>query len=264
MIPATLNAVSIQVRVMYAILIRDVKIRFKDSPIGIFSAVLEPLAHILILSLLFSYVRFRTTDLGEYLTLFFMTGLLPLFCFKMSMQNVHTTMMKHRMTMYAPVVRPIDLMVVAYVFTVLVYISLFAMFDQFYVLVYDYEGADNFILCMIPMLCNGLIGLAFGMVMTIVAIWFRYITVIMGIVFGPVNLLSGMFFTAETLPPIAVEILAWNPFFQSTELLRTYYYYEYESPIFDPLYYYGWVVTCTALALVSERVMRHRLVSRAG
>jgi len=257
-------AVATQVRVMYALLQRDVKMRFRDSPIGPLSAIAEPVAQILMLSLIFSYVRFRAADLGDYIVLFFMTGLLPLFCFRMAMNNTQQTISRHRRTMYAPHVRPMDLIMAGYIFTLCVYITLFAGFNWFFVFIFKAPGAQYFVLCLIPMVCNALIGLGFGIAITVAAIFFSYIRVIVGILFGPVQILSGMFFTAETLPPAALKILIWNTFFHSTELFRTFFYAEYTSPIFSPYYYFGWVITCTALGLVLERVMRHRLLAEAG
>lgn len=261
---AIFASISSQLRILYALLLREVKIRFRDSPIGPLSAVVEPLGFMLIMTFIFSNIRMRSVDLGEYLFLFFMTGLLPLFCFKNVMNGIGSTINKHRRTMYAPNIGPLDLIFTCYLFAIIVYIALFASINWFFVIVYGYVGAEYFVLCLIPMLCNALIGIGFGVLITVGSIFFRYLTTITGILFGPIQLLSGMFFTAETLPPQILPILWWNPFFHSTELFRTYYYYEYNSEMFDPYYYYGWVIAAFFIGIATERLMRHRLLAQAG
>ncbi len=261
---AIFASIASQLRILYALLLREVKIRFRDSPIGPLSAVAEPLAFMLIMTAIFTNIRMRSTDLGDYLFLFFMTGLLPIHCFKNIMSGVGTTISKHRRTMYAPNIGPLDLVFTSYIFSIIVYIALFTSIDWFFIIVYDHVGAKYYVLCLIPMLCNGFIGIGFGVLITVGSIFFRYLATIAGLLFGPIQILSGMFFTAESLPPHIVDILWWNPFFHSTELFRTYYYYEYESPMFDPYYYYGWVIVALFIGIATERLMRHRLLAQAG
>lgn len=259
-----IDTISQQTRVIYSIMSRDVKMRTKTSPIGIVSLFIEPLAFICMMTLIFSYVRMRGMDLGEHLMIFFATGIIPLYCFKHLMNGSRSALTRNRQLMYFSLVRPFDILAATVIEYFLINTILFYIIVYAFVLLYDYRGGDQMILCMIPMFCNALIGLGFGVAIAIAAQFFKYIVVITSTLFGPINILSGVFFTAETISPWVRDILWWNPFFHSTELLRTFYYAEYTSPLFDPYYYFGWVVSCLVLGLGLERLLRHRLFAVAG
>jgi len=140
-------------------------------------------------------------------------------------------------------------------------VTLFLAVTTVFVLIYEIPWPENIVFCFIPTFCNALMGLGMGALNMVIKSWFFYWGTIFATVAAPIGVLSGMFYTAETLPPSAVEILYWNPFFHSTELLRTFYYAEYTSDFFDPYYYYGWTFGLLFTGLLCERVFRYRLLN---
>ena len=68
--------------------------------------------------------------------------------------------------------------------------------------------------------------------------------------------ISGVIFTATTLPGWMLPYFSWNPLFRAIETAREAWHPSYHSPISDP----GYVILCafgmTALGIVAERITR--------
>ncbi|MEM0905878.1 MAG: ABC transporter permease [Pseudomonadota bacterium] len=249
-----------QARVIWACTTRFVQARTRESPIGILSNIVEPLATILILGLIFTYIRFRLPKLGDYLMLFLMTAILPITMFRQGATQSEQVFMRLKRNLVLPQVQPIDLLLAGLLTTFLTTTALFMLLTIVFVLIYDVPWPQNIVFCMIPTFCNAMIGLGFGMMNLVIKSWFFYWGVIFGTLTAPVGVLSGMFFTADYLPQAAQDILYWSPLMHSTELMRTYYYKEFTSEFFDPIYYYGFTFTALAVGLICERTFRYRII----
>ena len=72
----------------------------------------------------------------------------------------------------------------------------------------------------------------------------------------PLFLSSGLFFTAESVPPQVREYLLYNPLLHCMELIRTSYFYEFNSPHGSWAYAAGWSFSVLAIGLASHRGFR--------
>ena len=68
------NIWQIQTAVLYALFIREIQTRFGGFRLGIIWAFLEPISHILVLTILFSLLRDRDGFYGISFALFFPFG----------------------------------------------------------------------------------------------------------------------------------------------------------------------------------------------
>jgi capsular polysaccharide transport system permease protein len=73
------------------------------------------------------------------------------------------------------------------------------------------------------------------------------------------TIFSGVIFNVTMFPPIFWPYLAWNPFLHIEQLLRTYWFYTFDSPIGSPLYVAQCLVGLLFLGLLLERYARRRL-----
>ncbi|MBN4841725.1 kpsM protein, partial [Citrobacter braakii] len=71
----------VQRSVVFALFIRELKTRFGGRWIGAFWVLLEPLAHVLMLLMIFGFVQHRVLAGVEY-SVFLLVGLVPFFMFK--------------------------------------------------------------------------------------------------------------------------------------------------------------------------------------
>ena len=83
--PGFFERLRTQGRVIHALIIRETRTRFGDSKLGYGWALLEPIAHILMLSLVFAVLMRGRPPIGEEFFIFYYTGIIPYHMF------VHTS-----------------------------------------------------------------------------------------------------------------------------------------------------------------------------
>jgi ABC-type polysaccharide/polyol phosphate export permease len=68
--------------------------------------------------------------------------------------------------------------------------------------------------------------------------------------------ISGVIFTATTLPGWMLPYFSWNPLFRAIEIARESWHSGYSSPISDPGYVFLCAFGLTAVGIVAERITR--------
>lgn len=255
------RSLAVQARIVWSVATRDVQIKHRESPLGVLTALVEPLAIIIILTIAFSSIRLRVPGVGDYLMLFLMTGILPISMFRGSAVGAERAFMQMRRSLTLPRLRPLDLMMGGALTNAITLMLLFVAITAFFMLVFTAEPPRNILLALMPLAANALMGLGMGAINLTVRTWFPFWITMFNILIGPIGIMSGLFYTAETLPQNIQDVLYYNPFFHSTELCRTFFFEGFESEFFDPYYYGGSVLTLTFLGLLCERLFRYRLLS---
>ncbi|MEM7693784.1 MAG: ABC transporter permease [Pseudomonadota bacterium] len=255
-----ITPVATQARMVWAIMAIFARAKAKESPLGVFTLVIEPLAMILIMTVIFSSIRMRVPQLGDYIMLFFMTAVVPVSAFRGSAQQGVAVLNRLRTKLVLPQLRPLDLFIGAAILNFLVVTSLFLGMTAVFVVVYKIELPITFPATLLYLACNSVIGLGVGIMNAVVRTWFPFWLTIFGFMSMPIMFLSGMFYLAESLPTSAQNILYYNPFLHSTEITRTYYFPNFSSDFFDPHYYFGWVLGTLFIGLLVERYFRYRLM----
>jgi len=253
------RSLATQARIVYSIASREAQLKHRESPLGVFTALVEPLALIGVMTLAFSSIRLRVPETGDYLMLFLMTGILPISVFRQSAMGAEQAFKKMRRSLSLPLLRPLDLLLGGSLLALMTLAFLFGGISFFFRLVYATAEPQNFILSMMAIVCNALIGFGIGSLNLTIKSWFPFWGTLFGIMMTPLGIASGLFYTADSLPPQIRDILYWNPFFHSTELCRTYFFPDYTSTFFDPYYYGGWVLGAVTVGLLCERLFRYRL-----
>lgn len=257
--PSFSHSLATQARVLYALVGRDLRAKHVSSPFGAASSLVEPLMTLLVLTALFFYIRHRDPALGDNLILFLMTGIFPLSCFKGSVGAAENTFGRLQKTLTMPQISPLDLMFAGALSNLLAIVTLFYAITVFNVLVWEEHVPREVLMPVIPMAGNMLMGIGFAGFNMTIKTWFPFWGKIFSTITGPINIVSGMFFTAQTIPPQILKYAYWNPLFHSTELCRETFFYGYNSPLFDGRYYAGWVFGSLFVGVLCERVFRYRL-----
>lgn len=257
------DAVTTSARALYSIAKRDLQARHAQSPIGIFSMIVEPMVVIAMLSLILSQVRMREPGMGDYLILFLMTGIIPLMVFTKGYNGALMGFGRLKKTLLLPQLSPIDLLAGAVLANLAAMAALFFVISFVFHFLLGTEEPANPLLCMVPFLCNALIGMGFVSVVMVAGTWFPFLRIVVGLVITPLPLASGMFYTASSLPSSVQNVLYYNPFMHSTELTRSLYFPNWDSNFFDPYYYFLWTAGAVVVGLAVERLFRYRLLHDA-
>ena len=245
---------------IYSISLREAQSSKTESPLGMFSILLEPIMMLGMMTIIFTMVRLRTAGLGDYVMLFLMTGIVPLSVFKGSVKGGERAYTRMRRLLVFPRLHLLDLVAGGIFLQLVAMMGLYAIITYFFHYFMATSSPEYFWLSLIPSIGNACIAFGFCMLNLVIRLYFKFWTTLFSIVMGPINILSGMFYTAETMPPPARKYLYYNPLFHSTEWTRSFYFPEYTSDLFDPYYYGGWVLGAIVIGLLLEHVFRYRLL----
>lgn len=225
-------------RVLAALMVREMITRYGRSWGGYLWAVLEPVGMIAVLSIAFSQFV-RTPPIGESFILFYASGYVPFHFFSETSGNTSAAITVNRPLMQFPMVTPLDTVFARFFLSVLtlIVVSLIVFSGIFLVI------SEPIRLSLAPLVVSmagaALVGLGVG---TLNSVLFPFVPVwrrIWNIINRPLFIISGVFFTFESMPRAIQEILWWNPLVHVIGLARKGFYPTYDGDYISLLYLYG-------------------------
>ena len=78
----------------------------------------------------------------------------------------------------------------------------------------------------------------------------------------PMFIASGVLFIYEDMPPLAQDILWWNPVMHATGLVRTGFYPNYYATYVSLEYCFGFALLTTLLGLLFLRAYQEKVMKR--
>jgi capsular polysaccharide transport system permease protein len=255
------EAIRVQFRVIAALVRRETRAHFGESRLGYLWAIIEPLAHLLVLGGLFIYILRRQAPVGGSLWLFFMTGLIPYFLYYKIASYLCGAVIENRPLLNLPPVKPLDVVVSRTIIdaaaNLLVAILLFSALALGGVAAA--VPADP--IRVAAALC-AIVGFGFGvgMINAVITSFVRSWAFIFGLVFGPIYLLSGIFFMVDEVPSPLRDYLLYNPIVHLIIWFRGGFYPGFSSAYFSRSYATWCAILVVVLGLGLFRVTRRKLL----
>lgn len=223
-------------RVLFALIVREMSTKFGRSWGGYVWAVADPLGGIVLLTIAFS-MAFRTPPIGTNFALFYATGIIPLFLFNGISNSVSAAISSNRGLLRYPVVTPLDTVFSKFFLELATMLVVAVLLYSGIVMVYDL----NVNLDMRPVLAGfaltALVGLGVGTLNCVLIGFFPTWRNIWSILTKPLFIVSGIFFTFESVPREIQAILWYNPLIHSVGAVRSGFY-----PTYEPFYVsYGYM-----------------------
>ena len=242
-------------RVLFALVVREMATKFGRSWGGYFWAVAEPVGGIVLLTIAFSFA-FRTPPLGTSFALFYATGIIPFFLFSHVSGSVAQAINSNRGLLTYPVVRPLDAVLAKFATEFVTVIIIALLLYPGIILYYDLPVRPDLVAIFNGFLLMGLIGLGFGTLnCALIGFWptWRHIW---SVLTKPLFLMSCMFYTFESLPPQIQAVLWYNPLVHAIGLVRSGFYAGYDASYVAPLYVLG--LAPTGFLVGGYLLRRHR------
>lgn len=226
-----------RLRVLFALVVREMSTKFGRSYGGYLWAIAEPLGGIVLLTVLFSFT-FHKPPLGTSFALFYATGVIPFFFFTGMSTAVSMAINTNRGLLRYPVVSPLDAIFGKFILdfiTMLIVGSLLTggiiWFNALPVTLDPAAALAGFTMA-------GLLGLGVGTVNCVLFGLFPTWRHFWNVLTKPLFVLSGVLFTVESVPADMRHIMLYNPIVQAIALFRSGFYGFY-----DPYYVsYGYVL----------------------
>jgi capsular polysaccharide transport system permease protein len=254
------SALQRQGRVLYAVMLRNIRTRFFGHGLGYLIAIGWPLTHILAL-LVINTLAGRAPPFGDSMVVFVATGTIPFMTFLYLSRFMMMSVLTTRPLLAFPEVKTLDVLfasalleILAACCVVIVMVTL-AWFLDIRAVPRDIVGAA----CAFG--ASILLGLGFGILNGVIVMaapfWmtgYSLLTIVLWIS-------SGVIFVPDMLPEPARTLIGYHPVAQIVEWMRSAYYDGYGDTILDRAYVLKVALGSICLGLALERGMRGHLLA---
>lgn len=248
-------------RTIVALVMREMATSYGRSPGGYIWAVLEPVAGIALLSLIFS-AAFRNPALGINFPLFYATGMLPFVMFGDLSAKIAQSLNYSRPLLKYPAVTFLDAIIARFILNTITQLMVgYIVFIGLLTLFKTHVSVDFAVVAEAYMLA-ALLGLGVGVMncflMGMTSLWQPAWSIIM----RPMFIISGVFFLFDSMPDKYQAFLWYNPLVHVIGLMRRGFYSNYDAPYVSVGYVLGLSLTLLAFGLLF--LLRHyrRILSK--
>lgn len=251
----------VQGRVVQALMLREVKTRFGKERLGYLWAVIEPSLYVLVFVALLSY-RQRPIPGGMNIVLFMITGITPFMLFQGTVTRSLNAVYSNQQLLYFPQVKIIDFFVSRVLLEFITWIVVFALLI-FVTSAFGVEVQIHDPLGVVACIAlAAFLGFSFGLTLgVLVPLWPTLERLVPYVFIKPLFFTSGLFFTADMVPPDLRELLLLNALLHLSELLRTAFFAGFESRHGDWNYVIMQSVVMAAIGLTMLRAAHNKLLA---
>ncbi|MEM9585158.1 MAG: ABC transporter permease [Pseudomonadota bacterium] len=226
------------VRVIFALMMREMATTYGKSYFGYVWAVLDPIGGIAVLSIAFS-LAFAVPALGESFPLFYATGYMPFVVYSTIQKKINGAVRENKTLLFYPRVTYMDAIISRFILNLitqlLVAVVVFTAIMTWYDVPFHMDTARVFN----GLMAAAVLGLGIGalncVIVHLVPSWKH----MWGIITRPLFLISCIFYLYDTLPAWAQSILWYNPLVHVIGMTRDGIYGNYDGDYITPLYPYS-------------------------
>jgi len=254
-----LSKPSIQLRVIGALVLREMATRFGRSFGGYAWAIIEPAGFVAILSLAFSQIAHRP-PLGESFAFYFATGYLA-FHFYSDISGMTSQAVRVNLPLMSfPRVTPLDAIAARFLLQLITVLTVFIIMISAIAVVEHPQISLDLGMIFLSILLASTLGLAVGVVNCVLfaalPAWERLFTIIN----RPMFIISGVFFNMESLPRAAQDILWFNPLIHIVALMRKGFYSTYGGGFISVSFVLSLVLGLGFLGLLLLRALKSKVI----
>ena len=247
-----------QLRVIFALVLRETRVTYGTTSLGYLWAILEPVFGTLLLVTIFSAIT-RAPPIGTNFALFFGTGILVFQAYRKLTSSLMGVFKANKGLMTYPLVKTLDVVFARGLLIMLTNILiLFAFFGALIIFI----GAPvprHIEQTMLAFFATILLGWSGGLNNAVLIVIWPTWQQIEGILARPLFFISGVFFIPASFPPEVRYWLAWNPILHAIEWFREGYYGSYNSVVLDKNYVLGWILVLLFTGFYGERIYRKKI-----
>jgi capsular polysaccharide transport system permease protein len=237
--PAGIGRVRLQrLRVLFALVVREMGTRFGRAAGGYIWAIAEPLGGILLLAIAFS-LALRAPPMGSSFILFYSTGIIPFHLFNVMSKGVSGAVSSNRGLLTYPVVTALDAVMAKAMLNFLT-LSMVAtiLFTGIIVGVGVHVNLQLGAVALAFVMAATL-GLGIGTLNCVLFGFFPTWKNMWSVLTRPLFILSGIFYTFESVPREFQVVLWWNPLVHVIGMMRAGFYGAYDPHYVSLPYVFG-------------------------
>lgn len=257
--PSTVSLLSRKLRIVRTLILREIKLELRTSKLGYLLVLFEPAMQFAVMFAIFSFVGHRPA-FGTSLGLFLATGLVPYFIFMHLAQRTMGAVRSARAFAKVPTVSAFDnalargtleflslVIFTVVIFAILIFLGFAPVPAKPSVLV-------------AAVLSIGLTAFGVGLVNGVLTHLSRTYALIWSVLSRSLLFFSGVFYMPTSLPPVARDVVLWNPILHGVEWLRLGVFASYPIVSLSQEYLLIWGIGSITLGLVLLRVFSGHLL----
>lgn len=233
-----MNVFVTHVRVVCALLVREMEARFGSKPGGYVWALLDPAAHVALMTLLFQAIT-HTPALGTSFPLFFATGYIGFQFYQAMTSYLNGSVKANRSLLSYPNVAPIDTITARSLLQLMTTVLVACIVLGVIIASLRTPPSLHWPAILEAVLVASILGIGTGMINNVMFVKYPLYEQMFTIINRPLFLLSGVFFLPDSLPLPYRDIVLLNPLIHVTMLFRTGFYEGYRAIGLDTAYLHG-------------------------
>ena len=254
------GAVETQSRVIHAMILRETLSRYGNHKIGFLWAFLEPLLMVSLFVGIMSAMRSENPG-GMPLVPFMITGIIPFFMFRNTMGQLKNAITANRSLLGFPQVTTFDVIIARCLLESGVLLTVFGLvllLAQLFGYTFRIENPLGVLAVCLTLMA---LGSGFGFIFAVLTPIIPSTNQVSGLVLGrPLFLTSGLFFSASSVPDPYRTWLLYNPILHLMELMRSYFFYEFETAYGSWSYAGTFTIGVVVLGLITHQALRRRAI----
>jgi len=215
-------------RAIAALILREMATSYGRSPGGYLWAILEPVAGIALLSLVFSALM-RNPALGVNFQMFYATGMLPFLMFTSIEAKVSTALVYSKPLLAYPTVTYLDSLLARFLLDIMTKLLVSYILLVGIAVLFETRITPDLPVIIEAYALMALLGLGIGTLNCYVGTRFPVYRQAWSILMRPMFIISGIFFLFEAIPKPYDSYLWYNPLLHVIGLMRAGFYSTYDA-----------------------------------
>ena len=257
--PEYTSPLKVQLRVIGALILRDMRTRFGRKLTGWVIMVMWPLSHLLFLMIGY-LIAHRIAPFGTNVTIFIGTGVLPYILCLYPARMIMLCLVQNQPLLLFPPVTAVDVIIARSILEIINAFWVVALFCLvLFVLDIDFmplRYADAILAILATIYLGFAIGFISSVLYKLIRAWIAIQIVLLILAY----IVSGAIVPLTNLPEQIRQWLWFNPLVHSVEWLRSAYYDAYGEGILCRGYLIGYATMLLFIGLIAERAARGRLL----
>jgi len=243
------------------LMLREVMARFGRHELGYLWAILEPAMHVLVISVIFYFIRARDT-LGMNVVLFVTTGVVPLFVYLKTYNHLTNALRQNRPLLNHARVQPMDIFFARGILEFLTHIFVLILFVSVIYVFVDRFAFGSALSVLANLFGLWIVGIGAGLALGSLSVFIESIKNVMDGLNRLIYITSGVFFTLDMMPSSVAKYMAYNPLLHFVDGVRGNFNPLMGGSRVDIAYGFSWAAAILFFGLLADRALRRRVLDR--
>jgi capsular polysaccharide transport system permease protein len=253
-----MNVLQTQLRVISALTIREINSQQQNLMYGYAWALVDialMIGGMLVMKL--AIKAFNTPGMPP--AVFIISGIIPWYLFQHGYDVPRSAITRNRRLLTFPIVTELDIIVAAEVQLLVLYGIMYVICATIASAIEQSPMPRSPLAIMLLFFASWLLGVFFGLILLPLHRIYAPMNKFLSFFLRLGMFLSGVFLTISFFPGYVWPYLTWNPMLHVEELIKTYWFSTYRTPVGQSMYVVECLLGMAVTGLLCERYVRRRL-----